>query len=91
MDKVRCPNCDRLMPGRIDGERFGRWVVVLDRTKRSSGKAKMWMALCRCDCGTEKHVVRAHLIDGSSGGCRSCAQKARWMEMRRAGKRGRLD
>jgi hypothetical protein len=43
------------------GERFHRWVV-LKRTSRS-------MALCRCDCGTEREVYQYRLIEDASRSC----------------------
>jgi len=88
MSEERCPHCDRRMPARFDGRKFGRWTVVLDRVKRSPGKTLGWMALCRCECGVEREVMRAALVDGSSKGCRSCGQKGRWYRERKGKRHG---
>lgn len=48
----------------MTGQRFDRWLVL--RRAQSSG-VTMWM--CRCDCGAEKSVQRAHLVDGRSRSC----------------------
>jgi hypothetical protein len=54
----------RLTPG----DKFAKWTV-LDPGGRS--------ALCRCDCGTERRVVTAHLVNGLSRSCGCLADEAR--------------
>lgn len=39
---------------------YGRWSVI-------DTQGKKW--LCRCECGTERRVLRADLISGRSTGC----------------------
>lgn len=47
------------------GERFGRWVVL-----NASDRSRI---LCRCDCGTERAVTAANLLNRDpSKGSRSC-------------------
>src|SRR5688572_3903571 len=55
------------MPAFIDlsGKRFGRWLVLTRALDR--GRQIMWH--CRCDCGTEKEVLRVGLVGGSSKSC----------------------
>lgn len=48
------------------GERFGRWTVVGDPVLSARGERK-W--LCRCDCGTERHVLERSLRSGGSTSC----------------------
>lgn len=50
----------------LTGARFGRWTVI--------GKAPDWSVKrpawhCRCDCGTERAVLRNHLRSGHSQSC----------------------
>lgn len=49
----------------VVGARFGQWVVLepLRRTGRPGPdrKGSRYTALCRCDCGTEKHVGGTNL------------------------------
>jgi hypothetical protein len=59
--------------GRYDlqGERFGRLVVIFLLPKRAPGSgAKRW--LCRCDCGNLKAVVAANLRRKDGKGTLSC-------------------
>jgi hypothetical protein len=54
------------MSARIDlaQQRFGRWTALAFRAP------KHW--LCRCDCGTEKHVDGSSLRRGLTQGCIKC-------------------
>lgn len=54
------------MVARIDltGQRFARWEVL------SYAGNLHW--LCRCECGTEKHVHGASLRRGATSGCIRC-------------------
>jgi hypothetical protein len=50
----------------IVGERFGR-LVVLGLHSRARNRQTKW--LCRCDCGTEKAIIRSSLTSGHSRSC----------------------
>jgi hypothetical protein len=54
---------------RIDlvGKRFGRWTVLEMERDRRDGLGIMW--LCRCDCGTTRHVSGRHMRRGASVSC----------------------
>lgn len=54
------------------GRRFGSWTVVGQPETR--GTRNLW--LCRCACGTERPVDRAHLVRGASSSC-GCASAAK--------------
>src|ERR1700745_1732147 len=45
----------------------GKWTLLCDAGKK---------ALCRCSCGTEKHVRYGELKAGKSIQCRRCADRA---------------
>ena len=55
------------------GDRFGRWTVLGEFILSEKGERK-W--LCRCDCGTERHVLERSLIYGGSVSC-GCLRKER--------------
>lgn len=55
------------------GSRFGRWTV-LDKQIISEKGDRKW--LCRCDCGTQKHVLERSLRYGGSMSC-GCLRKER--------------
>lgn len=62
----------RTLPDPV-GRRFGRWTV-LARADKSPAKESHW--LCRCDCGTERVVVRSTLRrPTASCGCWNREQK----------------
>lgn len=48
------------------GERYGRWTVLDDCIITPRGERK-WH--CRCDCGTERHVLERSLRGGGSKSC----------------------
>ncbi len=50
----------------LPGKRFGLWTV-LDRSHKNH-------ALCRCECGTEKHIPIGNLNNGASRSC-GCAKR----------------
>lgn len=50
----------------LTGHKFGRWTVLRHHPERYGGQTQ-W--LCRCDCGTERLVVRGRLIRGTSTSC----------------------
>ena len=56
----------------IVGERFGRWTVLSYAGKE--GKKHLYM--CRCECGTERPVLRDSLVNGTSASC-GCGRLAR--------------
>lgn len=62
---------------RLDGKRFGRWIVVTGpRSQRfgMNGKPKtQWF--CRCDCGTERWVFSDLLRRGGSLSCGCLARE----------------
>ena len=51
--------------GVLNGQRFGKWTVI-GAAPRSSRESRY---LCRCDCGTERDVLRKHLLSGKSTSC----------------------
>jgi hypothetical protein len=48
----------------VPGARFGRWTVI---GEPESGKNRV--ALCECDCGTQRKVVIGHLLNGKTKSC----------------------
>jgi hypothetical protein len=56
----------------LDGQRFDRWLVLKTIPKYKNGKT---YCLCRCDCGTEKYVVRHLLVSGNSKSCGCLARE----------------
>lgn len=54
----------------LTGRRFGRWTVISRATEIT--RRPVWN--CRCDCGTEKKVRGATLINGESRSC-GCLQR----------------
>ncbi len=58
----------------ITGMRFGRWTVVDAHLN--------WMALCVCNCGTEKSVKHHSLLAGKSKSC-GCLQREQQAEAHR--------
>ncbi len=55
----------------LTGKVFGRWTVVGDCMTAPNGERK-W--LCRCSCGTERHVLERSLLYGGSKSC-GCLQR----------------
>jgi hypothetical protein len=51
-------------------EKYGRWTLL-------STNGRRW--LCRCDCGTERWVMRADVIAGRTKSC-GCGRKTHGME-----------
>lgn len=43
------------------GETFGYWQVIKETENRK--------VLCKCECGTEKEVLKRHLLSGASKSC----------------------
>lgn len=64
----------------LNGQKFGRWTVLETVPKYKNGKT---YCLCRCECGTEKYVVRYALLNGDS---QSCGCLAREMTQKRCRK-----
>lgn len=56
----------------INGQVFGRWTVLETIPKYKNGKT---YCLCRCQCGTEKYVVRSSLLNGDSQSCGCLAKE----------------
>lgn len=50
----------------LTGERFGRLRVLQRDGCNKHGQVKWW---CRCDCGTEKHVLGTCLTRGMTASC----------------------
>ncbi len=50
----------------LTGQRFGRLLVLTYAGKGPSGRTH-W--LCRCDCGTEYHVISRSLLTGHTKSC----------------------
>lgn len=55
------------------GLSFGRWTVLAESERRVTGK-RQW--LCRCDCGTERHITGSNLRNGISRSC-GCYKRER--------------
>ena len=55
----------------LTGQRFGRLEAIKPSHKDSYGK---WHWLCKCDCGNEVTISRAHLRDGNTKSC-GCLHK----------------
>lgn len=54
----------------LTGQKFGRWTVIersIPRYNKKGGVEGMWR--CICDCGTERIVLQASLINGKSKSC----------------------
>lgn len=51
---------------RLDGQRFGRWLV-LHQDGNAKGGAALWLS--RCDCGTQRPVLGSDLRRGTSTNC----------------------
>lgn len=62
-----CYNSDYHKERYIDlkGKRFGNWTVLEKTCDKHSKTA--W--LCRCDCGTERIILAAHLLNGKRTNC----------------------
>lgn len=60
-----------MVRNKLDGMRFGRYVVLKFAGKDKGNNAK-W--LCRCDCGKEKTVLGTLLKNGSTKSC-GCLKK----------------
>lgn len=57
------------------GTSFGRWTLTGPRILKMVGYKKphtMSVFPCRCDCGTERLVAAANLVNGTTRGCRAC-------------------
>lgn len=59
------------MPLDLTGVRFERWTVIT-RNGIDRNKSALWF--CRCDCGTERHVLERSLKGGVSRSC-GCLQR----------------
>lgn len=56
------------------GEVFNKWVVVKRLPNRVSGTHKgRHVYLCKCECGTEKGVLKFNLTSGISKSCGGCS------------------
>jgi hypothetical protein len=53
----------------LTNRKFGRWTVIArgPNWKTSSQSSSRWF--CRCECGTERVVHGAHLVQGRSKSC----------------------
>lgn len=62
------------MPNKRDitGQKFSRLKVIEDSGTRSTYQKILWR--CICDCGTERFVIGANLINGNTRSC-GCLQK----------------
>lgn len=64
----------------LDGQKFGRWTVLKTIPRYKNGKT---YCLCRCECGTERYVVRSALLDGSSQSCGCLAKELMQNKLRK--------
>ena len=55
------------------GNKYNHWTVLEVPDLPPSREAWNAKALCRCDCGREKHVRITHLVLGRSAMCKSCS------------------
>lgn len=55
------------------GERYARWTIIGAGLRKGNTR----YFLCRCDCGTEKHVHQGNMRNGSSKACSKCAGRER--------------
>lgn len=51
----------------LEGQRFGRLVVLYEKTERSKEGLKIYH--CKCDCGKECEVIGSYLIHGDTKSC----------------------
>ena len=58
-------------PSVLSGQKIGRWTILDEYIITPRGERK-W--LCRCDCGTERHVLERSLLYGGSESC-GCLRK----------------
>lgn len=56
----------------LNGQTFGRWTILETIPKYKNGRT---YCLCRCECGTEKYVVRYSLLNGDSKSCGCLAKE----------------
>jgi hypothetical protein len=61
-------------PLRIEGQRFGRLIVL-----RHADRRRFWV--CRCDCGNEREIFSSSLIQGETASC-GCLRHERWVARR---------
>lgn len=57
-------------PNQLDGQRFGRLVVIEEGERQAPGRGLWWR--CLCDCGAECTVRGAELRRGIKVSCRTC-------------------
>ena len=69
MDKTKSNNA-------LSGQKYGRWTVLDEYIVTPRGERK-W--LCRCDCGTQRHVLERSLLYGESESC-GCLRKEKLAE-----------
>lgn len=56
----------------LHGKRFGRLLVIgkcFTKTPRKRGVGFEYKWMCRCDCGTEKSILRLSLTSGATKSC----------------------
>lgn len=56
----------------VNGDRFGRWMVLRPGSPRGKNRIRTWRV--RCDCGTERDVDGPSLRTGKSTSC-GCYQR----------------
>lgn len=61
------------------GQKFGKWTVLGEEGKNKNGSMTY---RCRCDCGTERTIVRHCLTTGQTKQCKRCAIRSRGSLMR---------
>lgn len=57
----------RIDKTKLVGQRFGILTVISWGMQSVVGKKSLW--LCKCDCGSEVHIIRSNLISGNSSSC----------------------
>ena len=56
------------------GERFGKWTVLGEEGKNRHNSMTY---RCKCDCGSERTIVRHALTGGRTKQCKRCAIRSR--------------
>lgn len=58
-----------------NGDRFGKWTILELSSKIAQYKhCRQRYYLCKCDCGTEREVLKLSLLAGTSKSC-GCIHK----------------
>lgn len=53
----------------MENKKFGRWLVIKELESLKYNKNTKRVFLCKCECGNEKNVLLANLINGVTKSC----------------------